>query len=83
LIGIAANLTGMIFYIALFSEMNFNQTLTDAIEKDYLGKLIALGAILNFLPFFLFLKKNQPYHARGILLASLLAAIVIAISKFV
>ena len=58
-----------------------NQTIEDDIINDYIGKIIALGAILNFLPFFVFLKKKQHYHARGVLLATIVAAVAIAFSK--
>lgn len=81
LIGILANLTGMYFYIILFSGFDVEQAIMTAVKEDVIGGLIALGAILNFLPFFVFLKKNQYYRARGVLIASLLAAIVIAITK--
>lgn len=82
LVGIAANIAGVFLYISAFSEMNFDATLADALEKDYLGKIIALGAVLNFLPFFVFLKKKQNYHARGVLMATIVTAIAIAIIKF-
>lgn len=81
LTGIASNVTGIILYILLFSETGIEQTLKDAMRNDYLGKIIALGAALNFLPFFLFLKKNLLYHARGVLLATVITAVIIAITK--
>ena len=81
LVGLSFNIGGILLYILLFSEMGIDETLDDALQKDYLGKLISLGAILNFLPFFVFLKKKQHYHARGVLLACIVAAVAIAISK--
>ena len=81
LTGIIATAAGMFLYISLFSEMNVESTIKDAIKNDYLGKIIALGAALNFLPFFVFLKKDQIYQARGVLLATLLTAIIIAVIK--
>lgn len=78
LTGLSANVTGIILYIAVFSKMGINETLQDAYYNGYLGKIIALGAALNFLPFFLFLKKNLIYHARGVLLATVITAIIIA-----
>jgi hypothetical protein len=53
-----------------------------ALEQDLLGNIIALGALLNFVVFFAFLKKKQYYRARGVVLATLVAAIIILISKF-
>ncbi len=83
LTGIAANIAGVILYIALLSKADIDTTLSNAVANDYLGKIIALGAILNFLPFFVFLKKKQNYHARGVLLATVFIAIAVAIYKFI
>jgi len=80
LVGIFANVAGIFLYITFFSEMDLGHTLMDALSNGYLGKIIALGALLNFFPFFVFLKKNQIYHARGVVLATVLAAILIALS---
>lgn len=81
-IGMIANCVGTVLYILLFSDAGITETLQMARQQNVLGNLIALGAILNLGLFFLFLNKNRPYRARGILLATLLAAVVIAISKF-
>lgn len=83
LTGIAANIAGALLYIMLLSQSDLDATLKDAVENDYLGKIIALGAILNFVPFFVFLKKKQNYHARGVLLATISVAVAVAIYKFV
>lgn len=82
LVGVFANLAGMFFYIIIFSDYSLERTLSEAFEQGFIGSLIALGAILNFLPFFVFLKKNEIYRVRGVLIASMLAAIVILITKF-
>ena len=82
LTGIAANIAGVMLYITLLSNAEIDATLRDAVANDYLGKIVALGAILNFLPFFVFLKKKQNYHARGVLLATVSVAVAIAIFKF-
>ncbi|WP_037316868.1 hypothetical protein [Salegentibacter sp. Hel_I_6] len=83
LTGISANIGGVFLYILLFSEMGIDETLEHATTEGYIGKIIALGAILNFLPFFVFIRKKQDYHARGVLLATIIAAIAIFISKIV
>ncbi|MGY3791581.1 hypothetical protein [uncultured Aquimarina sp.] len=80
--GIIANTVGIALYILLFSELSITETLKAAQQNNFLGSLIALGAILNLIVFFLFLKQNKPYRARGVLLATLVAAVGIAISKF-
>ena len=81
LTGIAANILGMLTYILLFSELSILETLRESLKGGFIGTLITAGAILNFLPFFYFLKKEKIYRARGVLLASILAAVVIAIIK--
>lgn len=82
LIGLAANLAGIYLYIFFFSDLGIRETLVAALENDILGSLIALGAILNLIAFFIYIKKNQTYRARGVVLATIIAAIVILISKF-
>ena len=81
-VGLIANVIGVILYILMFSDFGIKETLKAAKQNDFLGSLIALGAILNLIAFFLFLKTNKPYRARGVLLATLIAAVFIAISKF-
>ncbi len=81
-IGLAANMAGTYLYIFFFSKLSLESTLQAALENDYLGSLIALGAILNLIAFFILLKKNQFYRARGVVMATILAALAILISKF-
>lgn len=81
LVGLAANLTGIFFYTYFFSDYPVEEAVALGIQEGVLGSLIALGAIMNFLPFFVFLKKNQIYRVRGVLMATLLAAIAIMISE--
>jgi len=87
LIGLIANSIGFAFFVFIFSVLspqnfNFTETIKASLENDSFGSLIVLGAIPNLIAFFLFIKKNNMYRARGVLLATLIAAICIAISKF-
>lgn len=81
--GVLSNIIGMLFYILIFSELSVRDTIAESLEKDFMGTLITAGAILNFLPFFVFLKKKQIYRARGVLMASIVAAFIIAVLKLV
>lgn len=83
LTGIGTNLLGMLIYILIFSELSIIETIKESLKGDFMGTLITAGAILNFLPFFIFLKKEMTYRARGVLMASIVAALVIAIIKLV
>ncbi len=80
--GLAANMAGTYLYIFFFSKLSLESTLQAALENDFLGSLIALGAVLNLVVFFILLKKNQYYRARGVVLATVIAAIIILIAKF-
>jgi hypothetical protein len=81
-IGLLANIAGSYLYIYLFSAYNLEETIQHALAQDVLGNIIALGAILNLFVFFVFIKKNQIYRARGVVLATVVSALIILISKF-
>ncbi len=82
IIGLLANIAGSYLYIYFFSDYNLNETIQNALAQDVLGNIIALGAILNLFVFFIFIKKNQIYRARGVVFATVVSAIIILISKF-
>lgn len=81
LIGISANLVGIVIYIVLFSKEGFIETLKSAYNFNFIGKLVSLGAILNLIIFFIFIRMNQDHKARGVLLATLMAAIAVIVNK--
>lgn len=81
IVGIIANTLGALAYIVLFSKLSIQSTIEIAHQEDHLGSIIALGAILNLIAFFGFLKLKRDYRARGVLIATFLAAIVILVLK--
>jgi len=83
IVGIFANLAGSYLYIFFFSKYDVETSLQVAMEQDVLGNIIALGALFNLAAFFIFLKKKQLYRSRGVLLATLLAALAILVSKVI
>ena len=82
IIGLLANIAGSYLYVYFFSVYNLEETIQHALAKDVLGNIIALGAILNLFVFFIFIKKNQIYRARGVVLATVISALIILIVKF-
>lgn len=82
LLGIVANLVGIYLYIFFFLKYELEESIQLAIQNDTIGNIIALGALLNLIVFFLLLKKGKIYQARGVVFATILAAIVILITKF-
>jgi len=81
-IGLITNFAGSYLYIYFFSDYGLEETIKNALMQDVFGNIIALGAILNLFIFFIFLKKNQFYRARGVVLATVVAAIIILVTKF-
>lgn len=80
-IGLLANVVGIIIYILLFSKEGFEGTIKSAITFNFIGKLVSLGAILNLVVFFILIRMNEDNKARGVLLATLMAAIIVIINK--
>lgn len=80
-VGIIANAIGTLAYILLFSDMGIAETFAAAREQGHMGSLLALGAILNLVAFFGFLKLRRDERARGVLIATLLTAFVILYYK--
>lgn len=82
IVGLIANTSGTYLYIYFFSKQSLEDTLRAALINDFIGSLIALGAVLNLMAFFIYVKKRQYYRARGVILATVVAALVILILKF-
>lgn len=82
-VGIIANIIGLFIATSLIGDSdNFITVLKTASAEGFLGKLISLGAILNLVVFFVFIKKKQDYRARGVLLATVLIAVFTFIINF-
>ena len=75
--GFLANLLGLIItVVVLFQNIDFLKIITDSISENLITKLISLGAILNLIVFFIFLKYDYDERARGVLLATFIIAIL-------
>lgn len=81
LVGIIANTVGTLLYILVFSEFGILETYNAAVEQGHVGSLLALGAILNLVAFFAFLRIRRDHRAKGVLLATILCAIIILYYK--
>lgn len=80
-VGLIANTIGTLLYILLFVNMGITETLKVSMEQGTLGSILALGAILNLVAFFGFLKLRRDERARGVLIATLFTALVILLFK--
>ena len=76
LFALLSSLSGLVLAILFFSENDsIIESLKNSYYENFLGKLISLGAILNVLVFFVFIKKNQDQRAKGVLHFTIFLAI--------
>ncbi|MDB4303226.1 hypothetical protein N9934_00355 [Desulfosarcina sp.] len=75
-VGLIANAIGLFLATLFLGDYgNFMDVIKSANAEGFLGKLISLGAILNLIAFFIFIRKKQDYRARGVLLVTIFVAI--------
>jgi len=82
ILGLISVCVGVILYIAIFSDDSIRVTIEQAFMYKFFGKLVSLGALLNLGLFFFFLKKNQDNRAKGVLIATVIVAIIFMVNKF-
>lgn len=75
-LGIIASLVGSYIFIELLTEYNFVEGIKILRFQGKLGKIISLGSVLNIFVFFLLLKFNKELIARGVILGTILLAII-------
>lgn len=81
IVGLIANTFGTLLYILLFSDLSVGETINAAISQGHIGSLLALGAVLNLVAFFAFLRIKRDQRAKGVMLATLVTALIILIYK--
>jgi hypothetical protein len=75
-IGIIVALIGAGLFLRFFTEVRTINDLHIVREQGILGKVITLGAVLNIIMFFLLLQMKKELMARGIVLATIILAII-------
>ncbi|WP_324025240.1 hypothetical protein QSV08_18810 [Maribacter sp. BPC-D8] len=81
IVGIIANALGTLLYILVFSDLSITETFEAAVNQEHVGSLLALGAILNLVAFFGFLRIKRDNRAKGVLIATILTAFLILYYK--
>ncbi|MBT4916255.1 MAG: hypothetical protein HON66_05460 [Formosa sp.] len=86
IIGLVSNTIGLLIVGLLTAKMagrseSVLQVFEAAVLENFIGKLISLGAILNLICFFYFIRKHKDSHAAGILIATILIAVGTFITK--
>ena len=82
LISLFATACGVFLYLQYFSKYGFDQTVEMIKEGNLYAQVLSLAALPNLFVFFIFIKKKQDYRARGVLIASVLIALVTFVLKF-
>jgi len=82
LVSIFATFAGMFLYLQYVSRFGFSETIQLIKESGALGPVITLAALPNLFVFFIFLKKNQEYRARGVVMGLIIIALLTLVLKF-
>ena len=82
-VALIATVTGFFGYAEFVSDLGFDETVEFIIKGKLYGKVITLAAIPNLFVFFVFLKKKQDYRARGVLIFTIILAIIVSVLKFI
>jgi heme/copper-type cytochrome/quinol oxidase subunit 4 len=81
-ISILATACGVFLYLQYFSKYGFEVTILMIQKGNLYAQVLSLAALPNLFVFFIFIKKKQDYRARGVLMASILTALVTFVLKF-
>ncbi len=76
LIAFVATAIGSFLFISLFTDYDFVEGLQIIRSQGNLGKILTLGAILNIIVFFALLRNNKVMMARGVVLGTILLALL-------
>lgn len=76
IVGIIIALLSAFLIMNYFSEADLKTSFLDMRQRGMMGKVITLSCIPNLLIFFLLIRKNKDFMARGVLLSILVLAIV-------
>ncbi len=82
LIAILSTCCSLYIYSEYILEKELKEVFKQIQQIGILGAVISLSAIPNLFIFFIFLKKNQDYRAKGVLIATFFIAFITLITKF-
>ena len=76
LVGLIANTFGFIIAIFIFGNgESISDVFRQSLAQGFFTKLVSIGALLNLVAFFLFLKQKRDYRARGVIFATITVTI--------
>ncbi|MDG5490178.1 hypothetical protein [Psychroserpens sp. SPM9] len=84
IIGLVASTLGLLLVLLFFGTGNsLPDSLEIAINQGVFTKLMSMGAILNLAAFFLFIKRKEDARAQGVLIATVIVALITLIIRFI
>ena len=70
-------------YIEYFSKFSVSETLQMIQDGNLYGKILSIAAIPNLFVFFVFIKKKQDNRAKGVLITTIVIALITLVLKFI
>ncbi len=83
LVGFIATAIGFYFYTQVINQFSMKFVKKLITEYDYLGEILIYSVAPNLIAFFVFIKRKEDYRARGVILATMLVALAVAVSLFI
>ena len=83
LVAVFATCAGMFIYLEYVSRFGFYETIEMIQKGGVFGPVIALASIPNLFVFMIFIKKKQDFRARGVLLTTIVTALLTLILKLI
>ena len=82
-IGLIATTFGLYLYLEYFTVYGFSESLKIVKKSNLYSNVISIAALANLFVFFIFLKKKQVYRARGVVISTILVALITIVLKFI
>lgn len=83
IVGLIANSFGFLLAIIFFGNgMSISETFRESLAQGFFSKLISMGALLNLVAFFMFVRLKRDYRARGVIFATIVVTIVTFIINY-
>jgi len=79
---LAPIVTMLIVYFSRFTQYIFTELIDYLINTQVFTKIVSLCVIPNLILFFVFIWLNYLYSARGVLMATIIFAIFVFVTKF-
>ena len=83
LVSLFATAGGCFLYIEYFSKFSFSETIQMIEDGNLYGKILSIAAIPNLFVFFVFIKKKQDNRAKGVLITTIVIALIKLVLKFI